>query len=450
MTINAISRTVSLPWVNGNRVGTASSSGSSYSPTVIVTNQTELNAQLAKSGAALDGQVIGVQYNAMPYVITDTYKNKNFGTSGLVITSYGATKPIFSSIQVKGWVNSVFDNLEVYRQTSGTLFIINSGTQNLTVKSCIVHGDYYDPNGSYGAYAPSVTQAKAFTSISSGVGDPITDVYIQDCEIYDVLEVLTTSQRISGNFHFERNTCHTFYTGALAFDSSGGGGTTKVNWNTFYEPYGKETDADIGLGTPPHVDFIQPRAVQRDWTLEIIGNLMFPGNSRQQAPQCIFMDDQHVIGDETHFYTATIKGNVCITNSTHAISVLQAKTCTVIGNTVIHTDNTATIGAKISIGTGTASYPNGNGGGNVVKNSVAHTINGSSTETNNNEYNAYTTLALSDRFDGPTFTGLNARATVLSALNMKVAGLLDQAVNIGAIGSGYVDFTNRTINGAME
>jgi hypothetical protein len=304
--------------------------------------------------------------------------------------------------------------------------------------------------GSYGAYEPSTTQAKGIRTVSAGAGAAINNIYIHDCEFYDLLEVLTTSQRISGNFHFERNLCYTFYTGALVFDSSGGGGTTKINWNTFYEAYGKATDANIGLGTPPHVDFIQPRAVQRDWTLEIIGNLMFPGNSREQAPQCIFMDDQHVTGDETHFYTATIKGNVCITNSTHAISVLQSKDCDVIGNTVIHADNTATIGAKVSVGTGTAGYPNGNGGGNVVKNTVAHTINGASTETNNNEYGAYTTAALTDRFDGPSFTGLNTRSAVLSALSMKAAGQLDQTVKIGAVGSGYVDFEARTLNGAME
>jgi len=49
------------------RVDVVGGGGTSYTPTVIVTNQAELNTELAKSAAALEGQVIGVQYNATPY-----------------------------------------------------------------------------------------------------------------------------------------------------------------------------------------------------------------------------------------------------------------------------------------------------------------------------------------------------------------------------------------------
>lgn len=435
------------------RVDVVAESSSGYTPTVIVTNQTELNTELAKSAAALEGQVIGVQYNATPYVITrdgtPNLKDKNFGTGGLVICGYGATKPRFSSLDFQGTKNLTVHGIEVYNEINGNLITIRSGVENFTLSTCEVHSDYYDPMGNYGAYEPSTTQAKGIRTVSAGAGAAINNIYINDCEFYDLLEVLGTSQTISGDFHFIGNNCHTFYTGGLVFGAGLGSGTTKINWNTFYEAYGKSSDANIGLGTPPHVDFIQPRAVQRDWIMEIIGNVMFQGNSRNQTTQCIFLDDQHVTGDETHFYTATIKGNVCITNSLHAISVLQAKDCIVTGNTVIHADNTATIGSKINIGTGTSSYPNGDGGGNVAKNNVAYSV-AAGTETNNNEYGAYTTAVLTDRFDGPSFTGLNSRAAVLAALSMKVSGPLDQTVNIGAVGSGYVDYMARTINGAME
>ena len=422
-----------------------------YVPTVIVTNQTELNTELSKTAAELSGKVIGVQYNATPYIITRSstpnLKGKDFGVAGLVICGYGATMPIFSSLDFQGTKNLTLDGIEVYRNTNGTLITIRSACSNMIFSNMKIHGDYYNPNGTYTAYQPAATQASAFTTVSAGAGEAITNIYIYDCEIYDILEVLTTSKLISGDFHFIGNNCHTFYTGALNFNSSGGGGTTKINWNTFYEPYGLATD----VGTaPPHIDFIQPRAVATDWILEIIGNVMFPGNARCQDPQCIFMDDQHIVGDATHFYTATVKGNVCVTNAGRTLAVVQAKNSTVIGNTVIHANNTATVGARIDIGTGTGSYPNGNGGGNVAKNNVCHTLNGTLTESNNSEYGAYTTAALEARFDGPAFTGLYTKANVLDALNMLTGGLLDQTIDIGAIGSGYVDYNARTINEAME
>ena len=55
-------------------------------------------------------------------------------------------------------------------------------------------------------------------------------------------------------------------------------------------------------------------------------------------------------------------------------------------------------------------------------------------------------------FNGTAFanTDLDTRAKVLAAFTMEVAGALDQTVNIGAVGSGYVDYDARTLNGAME
>lgn len=427
----------------------------SYTPTVIVTNQAELNTELAKSAAALQGQVIGVQYNATPYIITrnstPNLQNKDFGSLGLVICGVGSTMPVFSSLDFQGTKNITLYNIEVYEEIDGNLIIIRSGVTNFTMNNCKIHSAYYDPNGNYGAYQPKVTQATAIKTVSAGAGAAISNIYITNCEFYNVLEVVSTSQGFSGDFHFIGNLCHTFYSGALIFSTQGGGGTTKINWNIFYEGYGKSSDPNIGYGTAPHVDFIQPRAVAQNWTLEIIGNIMFQGNCRSNTTQCIFMDDNHIVGDETHYYTAIVKGNICITNSLHGISILQSKNSTVIGNTVIHADNTATIGARVNVGTGTSSYPNGNGGGNVIKNTVAQNISGpGSTSTNNNAYSSYTTEALASLFVGPTFTNLYTVSEVLAALAMLVGGPLDQTVNIGADGTGYVNYAARTINTTME
>lgn len=429
-------------------------SGPRYNPTIIVRSQAELNSALSLSQAALSGQVIGVEYNTTPYFIDETIISSKTFASGLTICQYGSRMPEFNYLRVRGLVNTKLSGIDLYRAANGTCLTINSGTDNFTFEYSKIHSTYWDPNGNYGAYEPSANQASAIKLVSSGAGANIANVYIMNNQIYNVLEGLTTSQGFTGDFHFIGNEVYNMYTGGLAFSPQyPNTGTTKINWNLMYSPYGKSTDPNIGLGTPPHVDFIQPRAVQKDWTLDIVGNILIPGNSRGGNDcQCIFMDDQHVVGDNTHFYTANVIGNLCVTNSTHAISILQSKNSRVIGNSVIPATSGATIGARVSVGTGTTSYPDGNGGGNIVKNTVAHTINGSSTETNIYEYNSYSAAVLATLFVGPTFSGSTwyTKQAALSAASMLIGGPLDLATNIGSVGTGYVDFTNRTINTSME
>jgi len=429
-------------------------SGPRYNPTIIVRSQAALNSALSLSQEALSGQVIGVEYNTTPYFMDETIISGKTFASGLTICQYGSRMPVFNYIRVRGLVNTKLSGIDLYKASNGTCLTINSGTDNFTFEYSKIHSTYWDPNGNYGAYEPSATQASAIKLVSSGAGANIANVYITNNQIYNVLEGLTTSQGFTGDFHFIGNEVYNMYTGGLAFGSQNPNtGTTKINWNYMHSAYGLSSDANIGLGTPPHVDYIQPRAVQSDWTLEIVGNILVPGNSRGgNFVQCIFLDDQHVVGDNTHFYTANVIGNLCVTNSTHAISILQSKNSRVIGNSVLPASSSATIGAKVSVGTGTASYPDGDGGGNIVKNTVAETINGNLTETNNYEYNSYSAAVLATLFVGPTFSGSTwyTKQGALSATSMLIGGPLDLATNIGSVGTGYVDFTNRTINTSME
>jgi hypothetical protein len=508
-------------------------SGPRYAATIIVRNQQQLNSALSLSNTALSGQVIGVEYNTTPYFIDDTIISDKSFASGLTICHYGSRMPEFNFIKIKGLVNTKISGIDLYKPSNGTCFIINSGTENFTLEYSKIHSTYWDPNGNYGAYEPSANQASGMTLSSSGAGANITNIYIMNNQIYNVLEGFTSGPGYTGDFHFIGNEVYNMYTGGLVFaPKHPNTGTTKINWNVMYSPYGRADDPDIDLGTPPHVDFIQPRVVRKNWTLELIGNILFPGNSRGgDECQCIFMDDNHISGfeftsggtyqisagdkitgaisganatihsvdlvsgtwaggdaagqlyyssktgtfqaenlnvgvninvatlptgtiikDESHFYTANVIGNLCITNSPQAISVIQSKNSRIIGNSILPASNTATIGARVNIGTGTASYPNGDGGGNIVKNTVAERINGSVTETNNYEYNSYSAAVLATLFVGPIFYGVAwySKANTLSASAMLVGGSLDQATNIGSVGTGYVDFTARTINTAME
>lgn len=441
MTINAISRTVSLPWVNGNRVGTASSSGSSYSPTVIVTNQTELNAQLAKSGAALDGQVIGVQYNATPYTISRSQLQRDYGIGGLVITQYGGTMPVFSSIAVDNCKNLRLHRLEVTSAaTSGSLIYIytHSNLDGIVVDSCVIHGTYQDPNGNYTVSAyPSTLRGIAY--LTGGGGPSIKNITVQDCTIYDLSQGIELNKML-GAVSIVRNEIYNCYLEPIQLSGGVSVPTTcDVSWNVLYQTIALVADVNA-----PHGDFIQFQGASLDWTgISLIGNIMFKGSARS-AGQGIFMDDM----DAGKYFTANIKGNLIVQDTfNRGISIQQAKNSNIIGNTVVM----AYEGQTASPGIFCGEYSDG--GGCIVKNNVSKSFTvTSATTSNNHQISAQTATAYGALFAGTGFlaSDTNTKEKVLANFSMKVGGSLDQTINIGAVGSGYVDYTARTINEAME
>ena len=423
--------------------------GSSHTPTVIVTNQSELDTELAKSAAALEGQVIGVQYNATPYVITRSgtpnLANKDFGAGGLVITQYGGTMPVFSSIAVDDSRNITFHSLEVHQNNDnggayGGLIALYDNAWDITFDSCKVHGKYYDPNGNYST-AGSYGQGWVAIAPSLGSGKYLKNITIKNCEFYDLRR--GHGLTVSGSHMVEGNVYHDLYEDpiSLGYTTLGAGtSTTRINWNQFYRPIGLGSDADN-----PHLDFIQfldPGAVT--WTVEVIGNIGFVGNARGHTFQGIFAN----LTTSGAYLAGKIAGNLMLTNSLHGITIDRASGLTVIGNTCVSGDvDGGGLNCAINIGEDATT------GTHVAKNNVAHniTVAGSPTLTNNHTATR-STAAYAALFNGTAFdkATLSSRSAVLSALAMKAGGALDQAVNIGAVGSGYVDYDARTINEAME
>ena len=418
-----------------------------YTPTVIVTNQTELNTELAKTAAQLEGKVIGVQYNATPYVITRTgtpnLRNKDFGAGRLVICGYGAPMPVFSEINADGTSNCTLYGLEVVNTTatSGNLVTVYTGaagSTGVTIQACKIHGKYYDPNGDYS----TGWGGSAFGIRTSGGGPFIRNLAVLDCEIFDCDEAFNAPIAVSGDYvKFIGNTAYRCYSGMLNITSTVVPTVTEINWNVMYQAYGMSTD----LPDLPHVDFIQFQggAVDRPG-IEVIGNVLFAGDARGDA-QGIFLDDM----DIGKFFTASIKGNAIVCKNQYSgIAVRDAKNCTIIGNTIISASAGQAILPRIVCG------DRQDGGGSLVKNSTSPSFlfGGSVTSTNNYEINSTSSAAYTAMFQGTSFNAsdLYTRAQVLAALAMKTSGPLDQAVNIGAVGSGYVNFDARTLNTSME
>lgn len=441
MTINANRKIISLTgpncsFANINACRTDVVAEGGYTPTVIVTNQTELNTELAKSAAQLEGQVIGVQYNATPYTIIASQLNgKNFGVGGLVICGYGSTKPVFSKAWCGTPTNLTLYGLEIHDASPSAaygLIEFDSGANNLLISHCVIHGKYYAVNGNYSAGSPVNYRAINFNSTG------ISNVYIKENEIYDTSNAVVVG--CGGALEIIGNTVYRMYEDAIKVVQRGQT-SIKVSWNVMYNGFAAANDP-----ASPHCDLIQflPTTPSANWSgIEIIGNRGFVGEVPDGIVQGIFLSDMA----SGYYYTATIKGNLmaCYTNY---FAINSTKDCVVIGNTIVPGDLGNSLNATILMGN------TDSGGGNVVKNNVYRSASYGSgtTQTNNHAYTTQDLSTLSALFDGTAFTksDLNSLSAVMSAYSMKAGGSLDTTVNIGAIGSGYVDYVARTINGAME
>lgn len=444
MTINGVNRILKLSGSNCSFANIATCQiNVSYAPTVIVTNQTELNTQLAKTAAELEGQIIGVQYNPTPYVITRSgtpnLLNKAIGTGRLVLTQYGAKKPVFSRIEIDDSTNITLDSLELYQNVDnvGSYIALYDNCWGITINSCVIHGKYYDPNGDYSA-SGSYPQNSLGMSVSLASGKYLQDLTIRNNTFYNLRRGHQFGA--AGSLIIEGNTYYNFYEDPIAVNYTNGNTLTRVNWNTMYNPIGLASDA-----VNPHFDFIQlldPGGVVT-WTVEIIGNIGFIGNARGNF-QGIFCN----LTSSNSYIAGEIKGNLILNNSSHGITIDRASNLTVIGNTCVSGDmDGGGLNSAISIGLDQTT------GTHVVKNNVTHVISVAGTPTSTNNHTvSRSTLAYSAIFNGTAFNKatISSRSAALTAYAMKVGGALDQAVDIGAVGSGYVDFDARTLNGAME
>lgn len=431
----------------GSASMSAAAAPSLYTPNVpIVTTQAELNSALV---AATSGTVIGVQYNATPYVInrtgTGSVSGKDFGAGGLVITSSGTQQAHFSTISLDDCINVTLYNLEVHTNSDGStgagFVTLYDNTRNVTIRSCRIHGKYYDPLGDYAILGSYAQQWRGIVG-SGGSGTYRKDVSIIDNEIYDVRRGFALS--IAGTLNVTGNTFHDLYEDPMSFSyntADGGTPTTKCNWNTFYRPIGLASDA-----INPHFDciqFIDP-GVAATWVVEVIGNIGFIGAARGDF-QGIFCN----FSTAGAYISGVIKGNLILNrNLLSGVRIMDAASLTVIGNTCVSGDvDVGAINGSIYVGETTSS------GTHTIKNNVTHQFSIPVGASNVNGHAvARSTSAYSAIFDGTAFaaTDLNTRAAVLAAFSMKVGGALDQAVNIGAVGSGYVDYAARTLNTGME
>lgn len=222
----------------------------------------------------------------------------------------------------------------------------------------------------------------------------------------------------------------------------------RVSWNLIYDKF----YGDGGL----HGDFVQWSYSGVSTTREggvVLGNIMLRGidspvyNGSQDSRsdgQGIFLDD----GNSGATVTGVdVRGNFYLGGFVNGIGLFGVTNAVIKYNTCVSAlDPSASAGAgRISIGdstNGAASV------GGTIQYNTAYSLVGATATISDNYAHSNSTTNLQAAFTAPITNGdvsaIRAIATAVSAYSMKTSGPLDNTINYGAVGTGYVDYVSRT------
>jgi hypothetical protein len=409
--------------------------------TVNITASAYSAATMAEAKAA--AAAIGVGGGVSILLRSGTYaedtaflQNRAF-TSTITITKHTGATPIFSQIDCNNSDNLVIDGLTFTRGGGIPLYIRNA-SDTVTVQNCLFYGTTpIDPLGDYSAVLPV---APTYAIANDGTTAP-ANVSIRNNEFHDVLYGINLS--CTGALRIEGNYLHEFFYDGAHLTYVAGNTSVVFSDNVFTGPISNSTD----FGNP-HSDFIQfvGDAVS-DWEgISILRNI-FVAKYARAFTEGIFMRS----GLGGYFSGTIVKGNLIINRfyETLGIRIMEAENAVIIGNTIASTTLLTGTGPAILIGEDASS-----GAHTVINNAAdAITVAGSQAGVLNNIIlgSAGATIPYATAFDGPTFAP-TTRAEALSMYSMKVGGPLDLAVNVGAVGSGYVTWptTSPGNNGSLD
>lgn len=277
----------------------------------------------------------------------------------------------------------------------------------------------------------------------------------------DLSNAIKLAPAARGHIRVIGNRMDRIYQDYMAF----GGGKTPPNsveiaWNTGSRPFSVPgITSPTGHPGDPHGDFIQlygndfgANLTLTDWTnLRIYGNLFYSGQSVGQ-PQGFFADDMPTeLG--RNYKNIYVTGNLMLSkNAGRAIS-LWAENAYIFGNTAVRQDPSSP--ENIGAGASSASIIATNGDVNsffYVDSNVAEAMSSSSdTDKSNNVLlgQGGSIIPYSDVFVGPTNSNLNSVSEALASFTPKAGSVLITN-KIGALGWGYVDYANRTIDKTKE
>jgi hypothetical protein len=411
--------------------------------TYSVNTDTEFGTVLALSATTLAGKTISLRPGSYPTVRSVSSK---VYSPPLTITAHDQDDmPVlggFSFVVVSG---ITFDHVELYRLLSGvetrnTGLVRLAGNNgvgctDLTWTNCELHS------------TPLTTNELTLSGIVTSGTVPHSRITITDCEFYHLSRGINL--RIQDDFLVERNTYRDSYQNFVKL--SGGPHRAYIRWNTLENLSANYLDA----GTPHSGSFsMDPGTGNRPWdTVEVIGNrtTLAPGASGFAGVK--FNDPP----SEDYYRNVKVKGNAIMGDANICVEMSGCNGGEIIGNTLI---SKRELESPDNPGIYIRASKNLVIANNVYSYFKDVLVDGVSTNTNITRTNNFMAAAPETTtganayeaiFAGPDFDGATTIAELMSNYALKAGGPLDTASpKIGAIGSGYVDFTARTLDEAME
>ena len=426
----------------------------------------DLTTILATTTAILSGKTIALHEGNYGTVLV----NKPGLTSTFTLKNAEPVKPIISDMVLTSMSNMTIDGLafqmNAWPKSVTNILRITGTTTAVTIRNSTfrhgcdaLHTECDPTKNDYPEYT-AATGSRMVDKLANGIGTDggthIYDLVIED----NIFSDLYTGMGIGvqgGNILINRNVITRIYNDFMEVAiNQARPDSTIVSWNVMSLPFGKSTDLN-----GPHCDFMQmwgnytvPPTTPVDWTNIVIeGNVAFTGmyngvSTRGDAQGIPFADDMPT----GKFYSGpTIRGNVTLSrSSSHGSDVSGAKEVYMFGNTFVHSDPADPVNlAAMLINVGGLE----SSGNHAILNNVTESIalNAGVIDSGNVKLGLNGgSIPYATAFTGPTFAPASV-AEVISKFSPKAGGPLASSTSvIGAIGNGYVDFINHTIDHTME
>lgn len=438
-----------------------------------VSNDSQFDEVMALDAATLAGKTVAIHPGDY-FTSTSTKRISKPGLSNvLTFTQAESEKPEFGATILDNTDNVTFDGIAFQMRTwprvQSSVFRIEFGSTGLTIKnSSFRHGcdaDFADcdPTATY----PEFTAASGegfLNKMASGIAerraccDDIGDLTIENNTFTDLTDAMSLEVDV-GDILITRNDISRIYRDFIQLSVRQDiPDSTTLSWNTMYLPFSRQTDVD-----EPHSDFMQFYAddetdgtpevtTAASWdNISVFGNIGFIGiynevQARGESQGIPFMND---MPNGFYYDTPHITGNINLSRLTsYGPTVQQSKDAYMFGNTVAQFDPTDVTNASAHLIRVANAISTGH---HAIFNNVVEGI-----ENNANNFlsenvilgEGGSTIAYTTAFAGSSFAPSSV-AEILAEFAPKVGGPLASGV-IGAIGNGYVDFINRTIDRSQE
>ena len=287
---------------------------------------------------------------------------------------------------------------------------------DIVFRNCRIRGKIADPNGDYSNSNDYPNKGIDLISGNAVDAGSFGSVSLIDCKIeWSANAVVLPISMPGAEFLCDGTEIAYFYDDAIKIGQAVGGVGVPVTLRNFFihDPVGLATDSDN-----PHSDGIQLLGLTSaigNWANILIENGMFLDGFSRGSMQAVFFNGlTSGSADSGYFFIAVVQNVLClISGSGHAITISQAKDCLVERCTGVSFGASSTTKTPaITVGgdgSGGSTDDKTDGGGNVVRLSIADKISAPfATVTDCIEAGQNgTIIPYADLFDGPDFDPAN-------------------------------------------